>query len=103
MIRRSRFAELVERQLDLFEREQAELLDECATLERAFAAATRESSEERYGQLSECLEDATEALEELRDFYAASLEEQAAREYRRAFARAARRRLPQLSPAQDDH
>ncbi|MDQ3162945.1 MAG: hypothetical protein M3Q92_08980 [Actinomycetota bacterium] len=46
---RRRFADLVQRQLDLFAAEQAELLAELDDAERAYDAAEREGAEEAFG------------------------------------------------------
>lgn len=96
IFRRDRFAELVARQLDLFEQDEAELLAEAAEAERAYDAAEREEAEEAYGDFQLVLEAVRDRLEEIRDAYAATLDEDAATAYEASFARAARRRFPQV-------
>jgi hypothetical protein len=95
--RRRRFADLVERQLDLFEAESAELLDDVDTALEAYNGADRDDAEELYGDYVDRVDLAREELEELRDAYRLTLEEDAAEEYAAAFAAAVRVRLPHLA------
>lgn len=94
--RRNRFGELVRRQLDLFAEDEAALLEEAEEAERAYDAAERDDAEELYGDYQLVLESLAERLGELRDTYAATLDESAADEYAAAFERAARRRHPRV-------
>ena len=59
-LRRSRFADVVERQLDLFEREHRGLIDDCVEAERAYDRAERDEAEERYGDYVDLVETGTE-------------------------------------------
>ena len=95
--RSGRFAELVERQLDLFAADEAELLAELREAERDYDDAERERAEDAYGDVQLVVDAAAERLAELRDVYAATLEEDAAADYADAFDRAARRRYPRLT------
>jgi hypothetical protein len=95
--RRHRFADVIERQLDLFQREQAGLIREVEAAEKTYDRAPRDEAEERYGDYLDLVESATEALAELRDNYAAALEEDAAEEYEDAFNRAVLKRLPRFA------
>ena len=97
LILRRRFAEVIRRQLDLFELEHAGLLRDCAAAEEAYDRAEREEAEERYGDYLDLVETGTELLAALRDGYAASLDDAAAAEYEAAFNRAVARRLPPLA------
>jgi hypothetical protein len=45
-LRRARFADLIERQLDLFEREHRGLIDDCIAAERSYNRADRGEAEE---------------------------------------------------------
>ena len=90
---RRRFGDVIERQLDLFEREQADLIGGVQAAEAAYERAEREEAEERYGDYLDLVETATEALAELRDNYAASLSGGAADEYVESFNRAVLRRF----------
>lgn len=96
---RRRFDEVVTRQLDLFEREQAELVRRCDEAETAYDEAGRDEAEERYGDLLELVDEGAEALFDLRDGYARTLEGDVARDYERAFDRAVSRRLPRFAAA----
>ncbi len=97
MIFRRRFADLVGRQLDLFEREEAELLRDSEAAKRAYDAAGRDEAEARYSAYLDLIELGTDRLAELRDAYAAALEEDAAAEYEAAFDRGVRKRLPRFA------
>ena len=46
---RRRFADVIKRQLDLFEREQRELIEDCVAAERTYNRSDRDEAEERYG------------------------------------------------------
>ena len=94
---RGQFAELVARQLDLFEREHEGLLRNVATAEQAYDRAPRDEAEERYSHYLDLVETCTELLADLRDNYGASLGEDAAEKYELAFNKAAARRFPELA------
>jgi hypothetical protein len=93
----SRFAELIERQLDLFEREDADFLARVDEAERAYDRADREDAEEVFGRFQELVEFGTETLAEMRDAYASTLDEDAVADYLAAFNAAVRRRLPRFA------
>jgi hypothetical protein len=97
VIFRRRFADVISRQLTLFEREQAGLLRNCVAAERAYTAAPREEAEARYGDYLDLVDTGTELLVELRDAYASTLGEEAAAEYEAAFNRAVSKRLPRFA------
>ena len=96
-LRRSRFADLVSRQLDLFADEEAELFAEADEAERAYDAAAREDAESAYADFQLVLDAGAERLAEIQAAYGATLEEDAAREYEAAFARAAAKRFPRFA------
>ena len=96
MLRRSRFADVIARQLDLFVRDNLDLLDACEAAERAYDQAERDGAEERFGDYQELVEDGTEILAELRDNFASTLDEATAEEYEAAFNRAVAKRLPRF-------
>jgi hypothetical protein len=91
--RRPRFAELIERQLDLFERDHRGLIEDCVAAERAYNRAGRSEAEERYGDYVDLVETGTEVLADLRDNFASTLEDSAAEEYEDAFNRAVLKRF----------
>jgi hypothetical protein len=92
-LRRARFADLIERQLDLFEREQRGLIADCIAAEQAYNRAERDEAEERYGDYVDLVETGTELLADLRDNFASTLDEDAAEEYEQAFNRGVLRRF----------
>ena len=96
ILRRGRFDELVERQLDLFESE-SDLLAEAAEADAAWTSADANESEELYGDYQLVVDAIGERLHEVRETYAASLDEVIARDYRQAFDRAARKRFGRLA------
>jgi hypothetical protein len=89
-----RFAELIQRQLALFREDNAELIEACVAAERAYDRAGREEAEERYAEYLELVEEGTQALVEMRDTYAATLDPPEAEAYEHAFDREVKRRLP---------
>ena len=95
------FRDVIERQLALFERENADLLDELAAAERTYDRAGRDAAEERYGEFLDLVETAGEALSELRDGFATTLSGEAKDTYVAAFNRAALRRWPRLATGLD--
>jgi hypothetical protein len=96
IFRRGRFRDLIERQLDLFASE-TELLDEAAAADAAWTDANADESEELFGDYQLVVDAIGERLYEIRESYAATLDDSAADEYRAAFDRAARRRFGRLA------
>jgi hypothetical protein len=96
VIFRRRFGEAIDRQLDLFERENRDLIRRVDEAERAYDEAERDEAEEHYSAFLDLVEIAADELVEMRDAFAATLDEEAAEEYEHAFARAARKRFPRL-------
>jgi hypothetical protein len=92
-LKRPRFADLISRQLDLFEREHRGLIDDCVAAEQSYNRAEREEAEERYGDYVDLVETGTELLADLRDNFATTLDEDAADEYTAAFNRAVFKRF----------
>jgi hypothetical protein len=97
MMFRKRFADVVSRQLDLFEREHAGLIADCDAAERAYDRADRDEAEERYGDYVDLVETGTELLADLRDGYASTLDDDVAEEYEATFNRAVLKRLPRFA------
>ena len=97
MICRRRFAEVVAGQLNIFERDHSGLLRDCEEAERAYDRAPRQEAEERYGDYVDLVGTGTELLAEMRDNYAAALDEDAAEEYTAAFNRAVLKRFPRFA------
>jgi len=92
-LRRARFADAIERQLDLFEREHRGLIDDCNAAERSYTRSERGEAEERYGDYVDLVETRTELLADLRDNFASTLDEDAADEYEAAFNQGVLRRF----------
>ncbi|MGH3081976.1 MAG: hypothetical protein ACRDNH_12720 [Gaiellaceae bacterium] len=97
-----RFAELIDRQLDLFEQEDAEFLARVEQAERDYDEANREDAEKVYGRFQELVEFGTEALAELRDGYAATLDPEVADAYVAEFNATVHARLPRFALEIDD-
>ena len=92
-----RFADLIRRQLDLFEQEETALIADCEEAERAYNAADRDEAEERYSEYADLVETGTELLGGLRDNFASTMDEEAAEAYEVAFNRAVVKRLPRFA------
>ena len=95
-LRRDPFRDVISRQLDLFVEDEADLLEECREKFRVYNSADREDREETYGDFSDVVETATEALADMRDRFARTLDEEAAETYEDSFNRAVRKRWPEL-------
>jgi hypothetical protein len=93
---RRRFADVIDRQLELFAGEQAGLIADVDAALSAYDQGPREEAEERYGDFLDLVETATDELIELRDNYAATLDEDAAEEYAEEFNDRVRKRLPRF-------
>lgn len=87
------FAELVERQLELFAEDERERLEEAAEAEQAWIRAGRDVAEESYGDFQLVVDAIADALLGLRETYARTLDAEAADAYRRALAAAVARRF----------
>lgn len=92
-----RFRALVARQLDLFAADEASLLEEAGAAERAWNAAGAENAEEAYGDWQLVADAIAERLLDVREAYAATLDETAEDEFRAAFARCVGRRFPRFA------
>jgi hypothetical protein len=101
ILRRGRFHDLVGRQLDLFEAE-TELLSEVAEADVAWSNADADESEELYGDYQLVVDAVGDALHEIRETYAATLDAETADDYRVAFDRAARKRFGRLAAFLED-
>lgn len=102
ILRRSRFRELVSRQLELFAEDEAQLLREAADADAAWSEAGAEESEELYGEYQLVVDAIGEALYDLREAYARTLDDAAAAEYRGEFDRAARKGFPRFASFLED-
>jgi hypothetical protein len=85
---------VIARQLDLFERDYRDVIEEVDERLEAYNRAERDEAEELYGDYVDAVETGTEILADLRDGYARSLEEGVDERYEREFNAAVARRLP---------
>ena len=97
-----RFSEVIDRQLDLFEQQDRAFLKRVDEAERAYDDADREDAEEIYGRYQELVEHGTEALAEMRDAYAGTLETDDADEYVADFNQTVIDRMPRFGLEIDD-
>jgi isocitrate dehydrogenase kinase/phosphatase len=102
VIFKRRFGDLIDRQLDLFEQDNGELLQRVADAEDDYRRAGRGEAEERFGDLQDVLLEGTEILIEVRDNYAATLDDEAAEEYAVAFNFRVLGRFPQFALELED-
>jgi hypothetical protein len=91
MLRRARYTKIIDAQLDLFVHDNEYVLDDVADRLEAYNRAERNQAEELYGDYVDSVETGTEILADMRDHYAATLEQPDA--YLREFNRAVARRL----------
>ena len=75
IFRRRRYGDVVDRQLELFVSEDADLLDDVDRGLERYNAADTDEAEELYGDYQLAIEAATDRLGELRDTYARTLED----------------------------
>jgi hypothetical protein len=92
---RSRFAKVVDAQIDLFRRDQRAVVEEVGARLELYNRSDRSEAEELYGDYVDAVETGTEILAEMRDHYAATLDE--SDDYVTAFNRAVAKRLPEFS------
>jgi hypothetical protein len=93
ILRRAPFREVISRQLDVFGADEADgLLAEVAARKRVYDDAERDEAEEAYGDYVDAIDAVKDALAEMRDRFAATLDEEEAEKYAPAFENAARRR-----------
>jgi hypothetical protein len=92
-LRRGRFQDLVERQLDLFALDDAELLEEAVEADAAYDSAAADDAEEAYGDYQLVVDAIADRLLDIRESYARTLDEADAAEYSAEFTRAATKRF----------
>jgi len=101
-LRRGRFDDLTERQLDIFAVDEAQLISEAEEADAAWTNAGRDDTEELYGDYQLIVDALGERLYDVRETYAASLDEQTAAEYRSAFNRSALKRYRRFAGFLED-
>jgi hypothetical protein len=97
VIFKRRFADVIARQLDVFAEDEADgLFAEVREMKERYDNADRDDAEEAYGDYTDVVEAATEALADMRDRFARTLDDDTAEEYERAFHKAVKKRWPHL-------
>ena len=96
-LRRSRFGDLIARQLELFVREHQDVIDEARERLAAYDRADRDEAEELYGDYVDAVETGTELLADIRDHFKRTLDEGIDEDYERDFNRAVAKRLPEFA------
>ena len=91
--RRGPLDEVVERQLALFADDDVDLLHEADEAESRWNVAGRDTAEEAYGDYQLVVDAIADRLLEIREAYAATLDEVTSDEYRRAFGAGAAHRF----------
>jgi hypothetical protein len=97
---RARFGKLVDVQLDVFLADHRDLVAEADERLAAYNRADRSEAEELYGDYVDAVDAAVDALVEMRDHYARTVDDPDG--YVRAFDRAVARRLPEYAPAMEN-
>jgi hypothetical protein len=92
---RKRFGEVIQRQLDFFLQDDADLLQDIDDALVAYNSADKDEAEELYGDYQLAIEAATDRLAEQRDTYARTLEDDET--YVAEFNEAVVRRWPALA------
>ncbi len=92
IFRRGRFSEVIGRQLDLFELDHGDVIEEAAEKLVAYNKADRDEAEELYGDFVDVVETGTELLADIRDSFSATLPEGTDELYETEFNRAVARR-----------
>jgi hypothetical protein len=92
ILRRDRFRDVIKRQLDLFAQDEDGLIAESRQKEAAYSRAPRDDAEESYGDYMDAVETATEALADMRDRFARTLDDATAEQYEAEFNRAVKKR-----------
>jgi hypothetical protein len=94
MFRRRRFADLIRRQLDVFDEDSDDIFEEIARRKELYDDADRSEAEELYGDYIDAVETGTEALADMRDRFKRTLDDDAGDEYELEFNRAVKKRWP---------
>ena len=95
MFRRARFTRVIAAQLQLFEHDQRDVIDEAQDRLAAYNRADREEAEELYGDYVDAVETGTEILADVRDHYARTVDDPD--RYCAEFNRAVARRMPEFA------
>ena len=90
---RQRFDDVISRQLDVFAEDEARgLFAEVSEMKQRYDDAQRDEAEEAYGDYADVVDAVKDALADMRDRFASTLDEHTAEAYEAAFEKAARKR-----------
>ena len=95
MFGRSRYTKVIDAQLELFVRDHRDVIEEARRRLELYNSSDRTDAEELYGDYVDAVEAGTEILADMRDHYAATLDD--ADGYASAFNRAVAKRVPEFS------
>ena len=95
MFGRSRYAKVIDAQIDLFIRDHQDVIGEVRQRLDLYNDGDRADAEELYGDYVDAVETGTEILSDMRDHYGATLAEPD--DYVSAFNRAVAKRLPEFA------
>jgi hypothetical protein len=98
---RSRYDDVISRQLALFAEENAARLAQIGEARRAYDRAGTLDAEERWGEYMDLVEETEDDLLALRDRYSATMAEDQRGTYERHFWRQAQKLLPSLGARRD--
>jgi hypothetical protein len=99
MFRRPRFASVIDAQLELFRREHRDVIDDVEEHLRAYNDAGRDEAEELYGDYVDAVDAGIDALADLRDHFARTLDDPD--RYVDEFNRAVARQLAEFARVSD--
>jgi len=95
MFGRSRYTKVIDAQLELFVRDHRDVIEEARRRLELYNSSDRTDAEELYGDYVDTVEAGTEILADMRDHYAATVDD--ADGYAAAFNRAVAKRVPEFS------
>jgi len=95
MFRRARFTSVIDAQLELFQRDHRDVIDDVEEHLRAYNQASRDEAEELYGDYVDAVDVGIDILADLRDHFARTLDDP--ERYIDEFNRAVARQLPEFA------
>ncbi|MGN6798120.1 MAG: hypothetical protein ACTHKS_08225 [Gaiellaceae bacterium] len=100
MFGRSRYTKVIDAQLELFVSEHRDVIQETRQRLELYNRSDRSEAEELYGDYVDAVDTGTEILADMRDHYAATLDD--ADDYVADFNRAVTKRLPEFGRELED-
>ena len=97
MFRRKRFGDLIDQQLRIFASDHADRLQAMREARERYRSADTDEAEESYGEYADEIDWAAEELSEMRDAYAATLDDGIDDQYLREFSKAVHRAYPEIA------